>query len=115
MQVSFATLTIVAIFLRTLRTELHVKKRNHKIHQILKKYYAQHCMWDEKPQNTQNTQKKHCMWRGNHKIYQILKKALRAALPAWEESTENTDHTEKGLPVEEKPQNTQNTQKKHCM
>ena len=45
---------------------------------------------EEKPQNTQNTQKKHCMWR---------------------ETTEHTEHTEKGLHVERKPQNTPNTPK----
>ena len=75
MQVAFATLTIVAISQCTLRTELHVKKRN-------------------------------------HKILEILEKALRVALPAWEESTKNTDHTEKALHVKKKPQNTRNTRKR---
>ena len=55
----------------------------------------------QKPQNREtqdHTEKTACKKR-NHKIHQILKKALRAALPAWRETTEHTEHTEKGLHV----------------
>ena len=60
----------------------------------------------------------------NHKTHKILKKGATRSTASVEESTENTDHTEKGLHVERdhgphgkglhvrrKPQNTPNTQK----
>jgi hypothetical protein len=67
-------------------------RRNHKIHQ---KSAPRSTACGEKPRNTRNTRKRTACGEGNHKIHKIHQKALRAALPAWEESTENTDHTEK--------------------
>ena len=50
---------------------------------------------EEKPQNTRTTQKKTACGEETTKYTKYTKKALRTGLPAWEESTENTDHTEK--------------------
>ena len=36
-----------------------------------KKRYAQHCMWRWKPQNTQNTQKKDCMWERGEDLWVV--------------------------------------------
>ena len=60
-----------------------------------KRRYAQDCQRGKSPRKTRTTRKSTACGEENHKIHQTHQKALCAGLPAWKESTENTDHTEK--------------------